>query len=187
MSRELPYIDPVDQIWLGCARRLGITVVRSDEVFASWDGVDTLTISTPEGFDPDDSLAQMILHELCHALVESPDGLTARDWGLENIDQRDLVREHACHRLQARLLTPHGLRALLGPTTEHRPYYDALPPDPLSDGDDPAIGPAREGYSRSTSGPWAQDIAAALKATAAIAAVVAPFADGTLWAVAEGC
>ena len=60
MSRELPYIDPVDQVWLSLAGQLGMTVVRSDAVFASWDGRSTLTISTPEGFDPDDSLAQMI-------------------------------------------------------------------------------------------------------------------------------
>ena len=185
MSRALPYIDPVDQIWLSCAQRLGMTVQRSDAVFASWDGLDTLTISTPDGFDPDDSLAQMILHELCHALVEAPEGLTKTDWGLENVDQRDLVREHACHRLQAALLTPHGLRALLGPTTEHRPYYDALPPEPLSGDDDPAICPAREGYRRAISGNWSEVIAGALAATAAVAVAVRAFAGGTLWAAME--
>ncbi len=185
MSRALPYIDPVDQIWLCCAQRLGMTVRRSDAVFASWDGVDTLTISTPDGFDPDDSLAQMIFHELCHALVEAPEGMTKTDWGLENIDQRDLVREHACHRLQAALLTPHGLRTLLGPTTEHRPYYDALSLDPLSDDGDPAVGPAREGYRRAIGGEWSESIAGALAATAAVAVAVRAFADGTLWATVE--
>ena len=186
MSRALPYVDPVDQIWLCCAQRLGMTVRRSDAVFASWDGVDTLTISTPDGFDPDDSLAQMILHELCHALVESPGGMTKRDWGLENVDQRDLSREHACHRLQAALLTPHGLRTLLGPTTEHRPYYDALPPDPLSDDGDLAVWPAREGYKRAMSGDWSAAIAESLAATAAVAVAVRAFASGTLWAAMEG-
>ncbi len=186
MSRELPYIDPVDQIWLCCARRLGMTVRRSDEVFASWDGVDTLTISTPDGFDPDDSLAQMIFHELCHALVEAPEGMTKTDWGLENIDQRDLVREHACHRLQAAVLAPHGLRTLLGPTTDHRPYYDDLPPDPLADGEDPAIGIARQGYRNAIGGDWSGVVAEALAATAAVAVAVRGFSEGTLWAAVEG-
>lgn len=186
MSRDLSYIDPLDQIWLSCAERLGMEVVRSDEVFASWDGERVLTISTPEGFDPDDSLAQMIFHELCHALVEGEAGLQRPDWGLENIDSRDIVREHACHRLQASLLQPHGLRWMLAPTTDHRPYYDGLPNDPLSDGDDPAIAPAREGYARAMGGPWAAPIAAALEATARIAAIMRPFAGQTLWGAVEG-
>ena len=184
MSRGLHYVDPVDQIWLTCAARLGMNIARSEDVFASWNGIDTLTISTPEGFDPDDCLAQMILHELCHALVEGPEGLLQPDWGLENIDRRDLIREHACHRLQARLLAPHGLRVMLGPTTEHRPYYDALPADPLADGEDPAISPAREGFTRACSGPWAATIAQALAATASIAVAVHGFAAGSLWAAA---
>lgn len=184
MSRELPYIDPVDQVWLGLAARLEMKVARSGAVFASWDGVDTLTISTADGFDPDDCLAQMIFHEICHALVESPSGLGRPDWGLENIDQRDLIREYACHRLQASLLTPHGLRTMLGPTTEHRSYYDALPADPLAAGDDPAIVIARIAHNKAITGSWAGDIQAALAATAAIAAAVQPFAGGSLWSTA---
>lgn len=185
MSRELPYIDPVDQIWLTLAARMKIKVTRSESAFASWDGVDTLTLSTPAGFDPDDCLAQMIFHEICHALVEAPAGLGRPDWGLENIDQRDLVREHACHRLQASLLAPHGLRAMLGPTTEHRPYYDALPADPLAAGDDPAIPISAAAHHRAVTGAWAELIQDALRATAAIAAAVRPFAVGSLWAAAD--
>ena len=185
MSRELPYIDPVDQIWISLAKRLDMNVTRSESVFASWDGVATLTISTPAGFDPDDCLAQMIFHEICHALVESPSGLSRPDWGLENIDQRDLVREHACHRLQASLLAPHGLRTMLGPTTDHRPYYDSLPEDPLAPGDDPAIPLAISAHNIAVTGAWANHIQDALRATAAIAAAVRPFADGSLWSVAD--
>ena len=185
VSRELPYIDPVDQIWLTLANRLDMKVTRSDSVFASWDGSGTLTISTPAGFDPDDCLAQMIFHEICHALVESPSGLERPDWGLENIDQRDLVREHACHRLQASLLAPHGLRTMLGPTTDHRPYYDALPVDPLAAGDDPAIPIAAEAHKRAVTGCWSDCIQEALRATAAIAVAVGPFAAGSLWSAAD--
>lgn len=185
MSRELPYIDPVEQVWIGCVGRLGMSVRRDDAVYASWDGKSVLTICNPSCFDPDDSLAQMIFHELCHGLIEAPEGLTMRDWGLENIDERDLVREYACHRLQASLLIPYGLRIIFGPATDHRPYYDALPLDPLADGDDPAIALAREGHVRATTGPWAEAIDAALAATAAITAAVAPYAEGTLWSTAQ--
>ena len=97
------YEDPLSLIWRSCAQGLGWRVERSAEVYASWDGRGTLRISDQAGMDPDDSVAQLILHEICHALVEGPAGLALPDWGLENVDSRDLVREFACHRLQAAL------------------------------------------------------------------------------------
>lgn len=186
MSRRFgrPYRDPVDEVWLRTADRLGMTVARSDEVFASWDGVSELTISTPAGFDPDDCLAQMIFHELCHALVQGPGGRAQRDWGLENIDDRDLVREYACHRLQAALLDPWGLREVLAPTTDHRPYYEALPANPLAPGDDPAIALAKAAWPEATTGPWGPVIQDALRATADIAAALRQIGTDSLWAAA---
>ncbi|NLY95693.1 MAG: YkgJ family cysteine cluster protein, partial [Myxococcales bacterium] len=62
------YVDPLDAIWLAVARAFGLRVERSDEVYASTDGEGTLTLGTRETLDPDDCLAQMIFHELCHAL-----------------------------------------------------------------------------------------------------------------------
>lgn len=181
------YSDPLDVIWLETARRLGIRVVRSDEVFASWDGKDTLTLSTPDELDADDSLAQLIFHELCHALVESPDGLERADWGLENEDDRDAVHEFACHRLQAALSDEHGLRGFFAVTTDWRAYWDALPEDPLAESEDPAVPLARAAWARARSGPWAGALEDALTATAAIAGVVAPFAvDRSLWATYSG-
>lgn len=171
------YQDPLDLIWLHVAERLGMTVSRSEEVYASWDGKGGLVLASAEHFDPDDSLAQMILHEICHALVEGPEGYRRPDWGLNNTDDRDLLREHACQRLQAALTAPYGLRRLLAPTTDHRAYYDALPADPLAEADDPAILPARAGFARAQENFWAEAITAGLSATAAIAAVVAPFAN----------
>ncbi|MCB9766154.1 MAG: YkgJ family cysteine cluster protein [Alphaproteobacteria bacterium] len=183
MSRDHRYVDPVDLIWLRTAGRLGMRVVRSDDVFASWDGAGTLTLSTPEHFDPDDSLAQMILHELCHALVMGPRAMKRVDWGLENVDDRHLVHEHACHRLQAALADRHGLRGFMGVTTQWRPYWDALPAHPLAPGDDPAIPLAQDGWRRATQGPWAEALEDALAATAAVAAAVRPFApEDSLWA-----
>lgn len=185
MSRPIThrYRDPLDVIWLGVARKLGWQVVRSSEVYAAWDGERTLTLSTPEHLDPDDCLAQMILHEICHALVEGPDSPQQLDWGLYGFGDDDAVREHACHRLQAALADTVGLRVFFAVTTDWRPYYDALPADPLAPGDDPAIERARAAWVEATEGPWAAAIADGLRATAAVARAVRPFAtDEDLWA-----
>lgn len=167
------YSDPLDVIWLSVAQRIGLKVERSRAVFASWDGASTLTLAEQADFDPDDSLTQLILHEICHALVEGPDALSRPDWGLCNHTDKDLVREHACHRVQAALLQKHQLRQVFGPTTEHRPYYDALPEDPLADGppgapEDPALAPARAGFERAQRGDWAPILFQALIVTNAI-------------------
>ncbi|HCH64141.1 MAG: hypothetical protein CL927_11180 [Deltaproteobacteria bacterium] len=182
------YLDPVDEIWLQTAHRLGMRVARSDEVFASWDGSGVLTLSRPRGFDPDDCLAQMILHELAHALVQGPHDWSATDWGLHNADDRDLAAEYAAQRVQAALAAPHGLRRFMGVTTQWRAYYDALPEDPLEGpASDPAVRLARAGFMRSRRPPWRETIDAALGATAAVARVLQPFArPDSLWAVACG-
>ncbi|MDB4972782.1 MAG: hypothetical protein JWN48_1123 [Myxococcaceae bacterium] len=166
------YDDPLDLIWLSCARSIGWQVERSDEVYASFDGQHTLTLSTREHFDADDSLGQLIFHELCHALVAGPRGVTRADWGMENVDQRDLEQEHACHRVQAALADRHGLRALFAVTTEHRSYWDALPIDPLGPGEDAAIPLARDAFERALTGPWREAIERALQSTAELAAVM---------------
>lgn len=185
MSRDTPhrYRDPLDLVWLRAAREVGLELAFSDDVFASYDGAGTLTLCNARHYDPDDSLAQLILHELCHALVAGDGAMTLRDWGLANTDERDLVQEHACHRLQAALADRHGLRELLAVTTDHRPYWDALPMDPLGIGSDLAIPIARQAFRRATEGPWAPPIARALEATRAIAELVRDAAPaGSLWA-----
>jgi hypothetical protein len=173
MSRQITrrYDDPLALIWLGCATELGIVIRRSHEVYASFDGEHTLTLSADEGFDPDDSLAQLIFHELCHGLVAGPRKRREVDWGMENIDDRDLLVEHACHRLQARLADDYGLRGLFGVTTDHRAYWDALPIDPLGPSRDPAVPLAREAYADAYDGPWASALKRALTRTQQLAAV----------------
>lgn len=173
MSRRIThrYTDPLDLIWLACARDCGLTIARSDTVYASFDGEHTLTLSTPEHFDADDSLAQLIFHELCHALVAGPKA-SHPDWGMENIDERDLIQEHACHRLQAALADAYGLRTFFAVTTHWRPYWDALPVEPLTVGADPAIALAREAHERLREGPWLAPITKALTQTQQIAAIV---------------
>lgn len=170
------YSDPLDVIWTSTAARLGMRIVRSGEVYASWDGRDTLTLSAPEHFDADDSLAQLVLHELCHALVEGPENFAKPDWGLENFENLDYQREHACQRLQHALLTRYGLRGVLASTTDYRLYYDALPEDALADCDDPALPQARAGYERAVRGPWAEPLHQALTATSIVARAARAFA-----------
>ena len=193
----LRYDDPLDLVWLHCAERLGMTVVRSREVFAAWDGKGTLTIADERDFDVDDCLAQLIFHEMCHALVAGPEAWTQVDWGLYNRDDRDRDAEFATHRLQAALADRHGLRRFMGPTTEHRSYYDDLPDDPLGPGDpdgpkgmtgqakgaDEAIrAAARAGWALAKCAPWSEPLEDALAATAALARALSSAApEGSLW------
>lgn len=184
MAREPThrYADPVDEVWLAAAERLGLEVRRSDEVYAAYDGEGVLTVSDASHFDRDDSLAQLIFHELCHALVAGPRAMQRPDWGLCNTDGRDLAHEHACHRVQAALSARHGLRELMAVTTEHRAYWDALPEDPLASGDDPAIELAQRALLRARHGVFGETVELALAATAQIAEAVRPFAaSDSLW------
>jgi len=178
------YEDPVDLIWLRAATDLGLKIDRSADVFASYDGQGTLTIADAAYFDPDDSLGQMIFHEICHWVVAGSRGKHLPDWGLCNTDSRDLVYEHACHRLQAALAAPFGLRTFLAVTTVWRAYWDALPEDPLRDGDDPAIAIAQAAFDRARLPPFEAVLTRSLSATAAIADVVREVAEpASLWSV----
>lgn len=170
------YQDPLDQVWLATAENIGLQVQRSDQVYAHCaDG--TLYLGTAETLDPDDCLAQMVLHEFCHAMIEGPESLKAEDWGVDNTSPKDLVREHATLRLQAKLASRFGLRDFLGATTVFRVYYDALPKDPLGGADDPAIGLAARGLARSESAPFAPHILRALEATQRIVFAAAAFSS----------
>ena len=179
---ERKYADPVDLIWLHAAAEMGMRIQRSAEVNASWDGHGVLTIGTPETLDPDDCLAQMILHEACHALCEGEQSLQRPDWGLESFNPNKKVREHACLRLQAMFADRYDMRSFYASTTVFRRYYDQLPEDPLGDGDDPAIAIAREAWTRANNGPWARPLDDALRRTAAIASAIRDIADVTsIW------
>jgi hypothetical protein len=182
-----PYEDPLDRIWLGCAERIGLRIARTPDAFATTDGRGTLLLATDEHLDRDDCLAQMIFHELCHSLVEGPASLERADWGLDNQTGADDVREHACLRLQALLLRPRGLRRALGPTTDFRAFYDALPADPL-EGSDASIVLARAASVRVSARPWAPHLEEALDATAAIARTIAAYRAGdesSLWSLLD--
>lgn len=161
------YVDPVDAIWLAAAHRIGLRVVRSKDVYASTDGQGVLYIGEQDTLDPDDSLAQLVFHEFCHALVEGPDRLATADWGLCNVSDKDVTRERACLRLQAWLSARFGLRGAMAPTTEFRAFYEELPDDPLQ-GDQEDVRAAKDGGARAEQAPWAPHLQVALIATAAV-------------------
>ena len=170
------YIDPLAQVWLGAARRIGLRVVRTPDAYASTDGTGTLAIGTDDTLDADDSLAQMIFHELCHSLVEGEDSFRAPDWGMDNTGPDHDWREHACLRVQWVLTGRHGLRVLFAPTTEFRAFWNQLSGDVLADRTDPSVQSAIAALRRAAQPPWAPALGEALAATARIAAAAAPFA-----------
>ncbi|MGL4513148.1 MAG: hypothetical protein ACRCT8_08660 [Lacipirellulaceae bacterium] len=181
-SIDKKYDDPLSLVWLHAAARMGMRVERSAEVNASWNGDGVLTIGTPETLDPDDSLAQMVLHEACHALCEGPESLRLLDWGLGGTTPAPKVHEHACLRLQAALADEQEMRPFFAATTTFRAYYDRLPAEPLAPGEDPAIALARGGLRRAEEGPWGAALREALTRTAQIARALHGVTDDrSLW------
>lgn len=172
MGREVTqrYIDPLAQVWLGAARRIGLRVVRTADTYASTDGRGTLAIAVDAELDADDSLAQMIFHELCHSLVEGEESFTVPDWGMDNTGPDHDWREHACLRVQWVLTGRHGLRNLFAPTTEFRAFWNQLSGDVLADRTDPSVQGAITALRRAATPPWAPALDEALVATARIAA-----------------
>ena len=159
------YQDPLHLIWLNALDQMKWTLERSNEVFASWNGQGILTLGYERDLDPDDHIAQMILHEVCHACVEGPQSWNQIDWGLHNFDYQDLHREYACHHLQAHLADQVGLRTFFAPTTQWRTYYDRLRSNPLNVGEDNLIRLAQEGWQCFQKSPWYIPIQNALSAT----------------------
>src|SRR5262245_39318634 len=187
MAREVTYryIDPLTQVWLGTARRIGLRVIRTPDAYAATDGRGTLAIGDDATLDADDSLAQMIFHELCHSLVEGEQSFTRADWGMDNTGPDHDWREHACLRVQYVLTGRHGLRTLFAPTTEFRAFWDRLSDDVLTDRTDRSTQTAIAALRRVNHPPWAPALTDALESTARIAEEAARHAtdrDGdVLW------
>ncbi|HVW29898.1 MAG TPA: YkgJ family cysteine cluster protein [Polyangiaceae bacterium] len=169
------YADPLDRIWLATAAAVGLRVERTADAYASTPGNGVLLLADRSHLDPDDCLAQMVLHEICHWLVEGKEASTRRDWGLDNETERDVPREHACLRLQASLAGAYGLRRVLAPTTDYRTFYDSLPEDPFSPRLDPTTTLAIFGRRRAGEPPWSPHLARALAATRAVLDAAAAF------------
>ncbi|MBK9070959.1 MAG: YkgJ family cysteine cluster protein [Myxococcales bacterium] len=167
------YRDPLSEIWLRASAALGLTVVRTSDAYAATDGAGTLRLAIDAELDADDSLGQMIFHEICHWLVQGDDAHRRADWGLNNESETDFWREHACLRLQAVLTRRFGLAALFAPTTDFREtFWKGLPADVLADRQDMSVRLAIEGLARADKAPFAVPLMAALRATQALATAV---------------
>jgi hypothetical protein len=162
-------------VWISTAARIGLRVERTASAYASTPGDGVLLLGEKQSLDPDDSIAQMVFHELCHALVEGDAAFERRDWGLDNESARDEPRERACLRIQAVLAARYGLRRVLAPTTDFRAFYDSLPPDPLTPRTDPTVVLATQGLRRVDQPPWGPHLMAALETTRSIAESAAKF------------
>jgi Putative zinc- or iron-chelating domain len=158
----------IADIWRATAAQIGFSVTRTREAYASSDGRGMISIGADETLDADDAFAQLVFHELCHAITEGEAALPLPDWGLENVPAH-VVREHACLRFAADLAGRFGLRALMAPTTDYRGYHDALPDDPLAPDGDPAVAIAEATRVRFQASAWRPAIESALAQTAALA------------------
>jgi hypothetical protein len=144
-----PLVDKaLDEIWIAAARRLDLPVVRGGDAYVHWDGR-ALRVAGDEHLDADDTVAQLVLHEICHFITQGISSRDELDWGLDNTSERDHGRELSCVRLQAHLLGAYGLRGVLFPTTPVRGFFEGLGDDAL--GVDSLPRPRRRRASRS---PW---------------------------------
>jgi len=130
-------------LWTSVAADVGWQVMRTTDAYASSDGAGRILIGVDEALDGDDAVAQLIFHELCHALTQGPSSWAQPDWGLSNTDTRDVVAEHACLCVQVLLTSQFELRAAMAPTTEYRGYHDALDAATLAVSDEAAAVRAR--------------------------------------------
>ena len=183
MSYERPilsrYLDPVELVWLATARRLGLTVRRDPAIFSRTDGSGMLWLGPRDDLDADDTVAQMLLHEICHWVTNGVRTFHEEDWGFP-LDDADDPREFACLRVQAALADRHGLRGMFGPTGKYRAYFDRIPSDPFvpldaSEEESEIVRIARDVWPRVDAAPFAPHLDHALATTAAIRACVAPF------------
>jgi len=161
----------IDAIWRRAAERVGFMTSRTQDAYATSNGAGEISIGADDTLDDDDAFAQLVFHELCHAISEGEAALRQPDWGLDNVPAHT-VREHACLRLQAHLAGRFGLRALMAPTTPYRAYYATLPLDPFIDdadtaGGDDAGARARAALQRFEQSSWRAPVEAALSETAA--------------------
>jgi hypothetical protein len=164
----------LDTVWIECAHALDLPVARGGQAYVHFDGA-TLHVADGAHLDADDSLAQLILHEICHALVQGPGRRHLADWGLDNTGgpdtSADEVRERAAVRLQAHLATAFGLRELFFPTTVVRPFYEGLSAHPLDEPDgDGSVALARAAATRAGHAPYRGAISTALRRSAELLA-----------------
>lgn len=132
-----------DSHWHTVAAAFGFSILREPGAYVAYCGDNILRVAPYADLDPDDCLAQIVLHELCHFAVEGPDSRNAWDWGLDNTSDQDDEAERDALRVQAAILTPFGLRTTLAATTEFWRDYHNLPEAPLQASPRATAGAAR--------------------------------------------
>ncbi len=179
-SVDSRYVDPLELLWLATARRLGLTIRRSPEVYAATNGTGLMELGDRDTLDEDDSTAQMIFHEICHWITNGVETFHERDWGFPLVELDDW-RELSGLRLQAWLGHQYEVPRLMASTAGFfRQYYDLIqhaPLEPLDDSDFEAqvVDLARVAVERAQGLPWQPHLDQALTATRAIKAAVEPF------------
>lgn len=113
----------VDGLWVGLLEEAGFRLARRSTSYVWYDGAGEVAVAPDDELDADDTLAQIILHELVHFLVQGEAARNEPDWGLDNLTDRDAYLEEAALVMQRRLLAVWGLESVLVPTTDFRPYY----------------------------------------------------------------
>jgi hypothetical protein len=116
-------VRATDPLWVALLEQAGFRLARRSASYVWYDGRGEVAIAPDEELDADDTLAQIILHEMIHLLVQGEEARTEPDWGLDNLTDRDAYLEEAALVMQLRLLRQWGLEAVLVPTTDFRGYY----------------------------------------------------------------
>lgn len=189
------YVDPLTLVWERLLQELGMSLTRTADAYATYDGQGHLALAIDAHLDADDCVAQMVLHELCHALVQGRRALTTLDWNLPCGENEGLSAEFAAQRLQAYFADGVGMREFFAVTTQWRPYWDAMgKPLPASSNAESTettahVALARTGLENAKAWGWEGPLLRALDSTAAIAEAVGPWLGGdgdALWVGATG-
>lgn len=152
----------VDDLWVGLLSAAGFTLKRRSTSYVWYDGAGEIAIAPDEELDADDTLAQIILHELVHFLVQGEEARHEPDWGLDNLSDQHAYLEEAALVMQLRLLTAWQLEQVLVPTTDFRPYYLS---EAGSESRTDRLAAAEAGWSRWLAWPHRSVAEAALRAT----------------------
>lgn len=157
-------VRSTDALWISLLQQAGFRLVRRSTSYVWYDGAGEVAVAPDDELDADDTLAQILLHELVHFLVQGEASRTQPDWGLDNLSDRDAYLEEAALLLQQRILRAFALEDVLVPTTDFRSYYLA---EAAAEGRADRLAAAESGWSRWQAWEHRPQAEAALAATRA--------------------
>ena len=153
-----------DPLWVELLAAVGFRLARRSTSYVWYDGAGEVAVAPDDELDVDDTLAQILLHELVHFLVQGESSRAEADWGLDNLTDRDAYLEEAALVLQLRILREAGLERVLVPTTDFRGYYLA---EASAEERPDRVSAAEVGWARWQNWPHRPQAEAALAATLA--------------------